>query len=237
MLQPTPASDFSILKTLSADTLAEISRLLKQKRPRESVVEAAVPEEFLRALFINVRVLNGPDRSESLEDDLADIGDWFESNFPGLMEAPGFGQFMKLAERSMENYQLVPTEDPTTDVMMKSLLASVGNITSFSSQPALTGSSFTPTLRVFLFNDDRVLLDSTGDWDDWLQLVRNLLKSLDEQARSLSEYMEIGQVIEDNLSSQIDDIELHIASLRRFLCEHTVVPEGERERGKGAKKG
>ena len=234
MQQPTPASDVSFLRALSSDSLAEITRLLKQKRPRKSAIESSVPEEFLRALFIYVRVLSNPETPESMMRNLADVGRWFESSFPDLVRQPGFDQFMEFAERAMEGYQLVPTEDSTTDVMMESLLASVGNITGFTSQQALTGPSFTPTLRVFLFHNDKLLLDSTGDWDDWLQLVKHLLASLDGQATSLSKHMEVGEAIKEELSAQLDEIERRITSLRRFFGERSVAPRATR-RSRGAK--
>lgn len=223
----TPSSDLAVLESLSGERLRSLFKLLEHKSPRKSAISSRVPDEFLRLLYIYVDVLGDPSAPNHLVRGLTSIRDWFEATIPGLKEKPGFAKFIEAARSHMEAYTLAQDAEPLIDQRLKSLAASVGNITDFSSQPSLTGPDYTPTLRVFLFSDEHLLLDSTGEWNDWLYLSLQLITSINEQARGLPGQIEIGDRFVSRLTSHLDGIEENVKLIRQFLVEHAAGGEPE----------
>lgn len=177
--------DMDVLKALEESQVQQIVKLLNRKRPNKVQVRKHAPAGFLRLLIVYSKLLGTADATEEAKQLASPMTEWFEEKIPNVEARPGYVPFLELSEEVLGGATVnIPS---ASDRSMRAMQKSLGSIDGVGSYHSLVGAEHIPHLRVFLRNGDDVLLDSTGDWDDWLYVIKSLVVALEEQSGSLAE--------------------------------------------------
>ncbi len=176
--------DMEVLTGLGDSQVQEIVMLLNRKRPTKAEIRKNAPGGFLRLLLVYAKLLETTDVSDETKRAATPLSNWFEEKIPDVRSLPGYDAFLKQCEEAM-GPATVSIPSASTD-SRRNISESMGVVNVFNAIPFLAGEDLTPSLRVFLMNRDHVLFDSSGDWDDWLYVVKCLLLSLEKQSESLA---------------------------------------------------
>lgn len=181
---PSFSDDMEVLKSLENTHIQQIVKLLDQKRPKKTQVRKCAPSSFLRLLHVYAEMLGTVDATEEAKKIASPMMVWFEQKIPNIENRPGFVLFLKAGEEDLEGGTVkIPS---ASDSRNRAMHKSMGSIDGIGSYQSLVGAELTPHLRLFLRNGDHVLLDSTGNWEEWLNMIRAVLHILDRQASSLN---------------------------------------------------
>jgi hypothetical protein len=225
--------DLDALKGLSDSQVQEIIRLLKKKRPLKSDIIKHAPASFLRLLLVYSKILETPDITDEAKEAIAPVRTWFDEKIPDIMKLLGIGVLLKQGKEAMEGATVNIPKD--SDNSIKNISASMGIVTGFNKIPFLFGDDFKPGLRVFLMNREHVLLDSSGDWDDWLYVVKCLVVSVEEQAQDLAKTPIAWKSVPwRKVLKHFSEIKKALRSLDRRIEENA--PPNMKATGRGKKK-
>lgn len=177
------SNDLSVLRDLTSSRVAEISKLLDRARPSKTSIKKHTPEAVLRLLLVYSKLLEATDLSEQNVDVLSSLREWFDENIPDVERLAGFEEFLELGQVALGDHSV--SLSTTLDETRRAITTSMKSINSYFCYPSLAKTELSPNLRVFLLNEADVVLDSTGDWDDWLYVIKCLLNSLEKQSRSI----------------------------------------------------
>jgi len=213
------SKDMETLQELNEDTIQAIVNLLKKKRPTQRDIKKHAPDGFLRLLLIYSKIIVTSDIAIEARDASNSVLNWFNKNIPNVMNFPGIEVFLKLAKEALGGGTVrIPK---TSDDSATSFSRSYGRINSFHALPYLAGNNLLPSLRIFLMNREYVLLDSSGDWDDWLYVVRGILVSLDDQAKSLTKTPDAWKDIPwDKVHKHLTDIKKNLSKFDKCIKEN-----------------
>lgn len=181
---PSLQKDMEVLSGLGDSRVQNIVKLLKQKRPPVAKILEHTPAGFLRLMLVYSKLLEAPDASAEAKEAAGPVTKWFEEKIPDVTSLPGFKTILKQSVKAMGT-TTVSIPRASSD-FQRNISKSMGIVNAFHVIPFLAGEDLLPSLRVFMRNRDHVLLDSSGDWDDWLYVVKCLLISMEEQSESLA---------------------------------------------------
>ncbi len=179
------------LQSIKADTVDQITRLFGQSAPKPPRLVKVLPPYFRRLLLVYDTLITSMSEEQlsKLKDheEAGPLLDWFRKYLPGVEDKPGYGRVIRWAtdeakKEGLDTDALVGKESASEEVL------SLAGINSFSSQQYLLGEKLVPVLRVFLKNKDKILLDSTGDWDDWMFVAKCVLGAMDSQSASIENF-------------------------------------------------
>lgn len=210
--------DLKLLESLDTVAIEKILELLNQTAPNRTTVEAVVPVFFLRLLHVYKVKIFFPERCMEVRDEIAPVVQWFEEHIPDVFEKPGIDSFMRAAAQALKDHSASPSG---SSPLKKGVSRSLGRINALSHTPFLASEELLPSLRVFFMNNEEVILDSSGDWDDWLFVVSSLLRVIDKQAKSIGSFPEAwASVPWDNVRDYMLEIRKCLESLELQLQEH-----------------
>lgn len=185
------ANDFAELKSLDGSTLRSFSETVGRKRLSEKQLNEALPDFFLRLLKVHDVIVEHLSRTTGeIKGELGghkEFYEWFQKEFPGIRELPQYGRILQFVAESMGDFKISTEEDSEADDTLKHIAQSMAPINSVQGLNQLFGESSTPHMRVFFLHNDRLLLDSTGDWDDWSYVARILIRMLSNHAMEIED--------------------------------------------------
>lgn len=179
--------DVELLYQLDRGIIEKISDLLDKRDISITVLKRHVPSYFQRMLVQYSTILEKASEQAiktGREDKEVDsFFRWFETNLPNIETKLGYSQLVDLSKQQLKNEGIEIrgslSQRRETDAETLGIINAVRCI------PFLNGADFTPSIRALFKNGEHVLLDSSGDWDDWTFVISCLLNALSNQAESL----------------------------------------------------
>lgn len=212
--------DLGVVYKLTEAQIQKIITLLDQKSPTKKAIREHSPEGFLRVLNVYSKVLNAPGQPQRVLEIIAPVEEWFREKIPRVETRTGYKAFLTVSEEALHGRTVSLPTDSEVGRMM-AILNSKRAVNGYHCEPSLGGKELAPKLRVFLLNREQLLLDSTGDWDDWLYVIRCLLGSLEEQANAISGAGNLwGNLPWEKISQHLPEIKKRLKSFDNLLREN-----------------
>lgn len=179
--------DLLSLLALDDRAIEKIHRLFEEPRPSAQKIEKELPFFFVK-LFLGYIAAKDKYTDKELEEEanseITQFLEWFGTHLPGLKDQPGYTTISKWALKVTK--EAGPGSVDASRQNDSDREESLSVVNAMRSIPFYS-ESFSPHLRVFFKSNGRVVLDSTGDWDDWLFVVKSLTSLLESQATSMTE--------------------------------------------------
>jgi hypothetical protein len=212
-------NDLASLQNISESEIGTIIALMKKSRPQTAKIHECADDSFLRLLCVYVKAYETENLSEEVKVALAPIIDWFSDNIPEVLTLPGLEAFLKAGKKALYGRSI--DLQGKSSAFGKKISESLGTISRFYAHKQLEGDDFQPTLRVFFGHRDTLLLDSQGDWDDWLYLTKCLLVALKDQADEIECYPFAWKNIPwEKVNDHLAVINEALRSFERHVREH-----------------